>query len=1115
VSGESKRAPLEGLAADLSPPSVSTPAPKALTDLEWGAMFPGEEPEPLPRLAEPPPPKKVEPAPKKTEPPPQPTPRVERPPQKLEPPPKMPEPHSASADLLELAEVDDEDLLELPSVDVALSDIPDAEPDPERLPVPMLAEPSLPPSRVEAKTDSIKILTDFELTGEPGRPDLDDGLLYVAPPPLPSKTPEIHPDLELDVLSDVDTLADVDVLASDPVLHPPRDISEIAHPAVPAKPTSSPPPAPLAERSSAHASNAQAAAALASHAHLASPDAPQSTAVTSHGHVIAPEAESAPRAQPKPPPERETKSAPSAPAKPAEEARRARARPTPAPDEAVALPGSGSPRIKTEDISPVADSDEERAHPTLGQGGFHTKSGRFVALPDPASTATPAPLRSNTGRLNALPDPEKPKIARHDTAPPRAVLDKIARPEAPRTPPPKAAPTPMPRAASGGSAPAKATPDREPVPPSDGSRPRPAAYATRPPPAPAAFVEPSSPPPAASRPHARATSVRGVSPIPYAPTDPIARGVSQPSFTPIPDLDMQARSEGFLPATEPSEPIKSRYRKKIPPLPAKGDIIVGIDLGTTYSCAALVDAGGRAQVLASRRGTGTIPSVVCFLPGGKALVGESALKLAANNPKTTVIGSKRLVGRPFHSPIVQEIRDHFAYDIVQGEDGEAAIRIDERIVSLEEVSALILQEIRESASLQVEGKVNRAVITCPAHFNERQREAVRVAGELAGFHVERILSEPTAAALNFGFGKALSGHKVLIYDLGGGTFDVSILEVHDEVYEVLATGGDTFLGGIDFDACVTELLVEHFLEAEQIDARTDPTAIARIFHYAEQAKRELSERPTTIVQIDHLVVQPFAARALTLPVRRSRVEEMWDPLVSHTIDIVKEVCARAKLEPKDIDDVILVGGQSRSPIIHKKVAEFFGKPPNRSLHPDEAIALGAAQYAASLTSFDSIVLIDALPMSIGVGLPGGRYKKIIERDTRLPAERHYQLRTTRDNQETFEILLFQGEDERVENNEPLGMLHLSGMPPGQKGSVSVLVTMKVTAECILELTAREMKTGKTVKSKLGTKDTPEALRAKLGLPPKPVRTTMNRNRLVTNQPKGVWSWLTKLFKRDR
>lgn len=561
-----------------------------------------------------------------------------------------------------------------------------------------------------------------------------------------------------------------------------------------------------------------------------------------------------------------------------------------------------------------------------------------------------------------------------------------------------------------------------------------------------------------------------------------------------------------LPKLVAQAPLARRHAQ----LPPKGDVVLGIDLGTTYTCAAVVEAK-HASVLASRWGTPTIPSVVAFLPDGKTLVGEAALR-HGNDPRRVIAGSKRIFGRAFHSPIVQEAKDHFAYEIVEGNGGDAAIRVDGRVIELEDVAAAILREVRESAALQLEGRVNRAVITCPAHFNERQRESIRVAGELAGFHVERVLSEPTAAALHFGLGRGMQKRKVLVYDLGGGTFDVSLLEVDGDVFEVLGTGGDTFLGGIDFDACIADLIVEAFLEKEQIDARSDPVAIARVLEFAERAKRELTERSNTIVQIDHLTVQPHAARSITVPIRRARVEELWTPLVEHTASIVEQMLERVQVAPSEIHEVLLVGGQSRTPLVQKRMEALFGRKLTRDVNPDEAIAQGAAQLGDSLARSSNVTLIDVLPMSIGVGLPGGRYKRILERETKLPAERSYSLKSTRDDQTRFEVMLFQGEDESVENDEPLGVVELNDLPKGPRGSVTVIVTLRVTSQQVLEIEARETRTGKGVKAKLATKHTAETIRRKLGLPATPSKDA-NKSKRLQRRGTGVWGWLSGLFKR--
>jgi molecular chaperone DnaK len=333
------------------------------------------------------------------------------------------------------------------------------------------------------------------------------------------------------------------------------------------------------------------------------------------------------------------------------------------------------------------------------------------------------------------------------------------------------------------------------------------------------------------------------------------------------------------------------------------------------------------------------------------------------------------------------------------------------------------------------------------------------------------------------------------------------------VYEVLATGGDSFLGGIDFDACIAEMLAEAFLENEHIDPRSDPLSVARLLHYAEKAKRELSTNLATTVQIDHLVVKPYAARSLSVPLKQARVEQAFEPFIDRTLSVVEEVCQRAGVSLAQVDDILLVGGQTRTPLVRRKVAKLFGRQPISSVHPDYAVALGAAQYAASLESFDNIVLIDALPMSIGVGLPGGRFKKIIERDTRLPVKRKYTLHTIRDDQQSFDILVFQGEDDWVQHNEPLGMLHVPNLPKGPRGSVSVDIDLFVNEENILKLIARETKTGRVVEAAFGTKDTPEELRNRLGLPAQPTHAELQKMKEEANRPKTVWRWLTGLFSR--
>lgn len=578
----------------------------------------------------------------------------------------------------------------------------------------------------------------------------------------------------------------------------------------------------------------------------------------------------------------------------------------------------------------------------------------------------------------------------------------------------------------------------------------------------------------------------------------------------------------------PEYQLPKKHERDTLPKPAPSQHIIGIDLGTTNCCAAVVK-DGTAFVLAARDGGSTTPSAVCFAQNGHVYVGTEAQRRASSDPLNTIVGSKRMIGRPFHSPIVQSIRTHFAYPIVQGEEGEAAVDISQEIVSLEEVAAYLLEDIRKAASLQLGEDVTRAVITCPAFYNERQREAVRIAGELAGMTVERVLSEPTAAALNYGIGQTMQTRRVAVYDLGGGTFDVSVLEVDGNVYEVLATGGDTFLGGIDFDACIAEMIVEAILAQGGPDPRRDAAAVARIMQYAEQAKKALTERPATIVNIQDLSVFGRDAIQLSVPIRREETDRRLEGLLKQTAQIVEDVCERAGVGPQDVDDVLLVGGQTRYPAVQRTVAQIFGKPPRASMHPEEAVALGAAQYAAGMETIDNVVLLDALPMSIGLALPGGHFYKLIERDSRLPAEGACLLPTSQKNQSEMEVALFQGDADHVELNEPLGSLLVTGLPPGAIGSITVEIRARVNEESILQVTATEPYTERTFESRFATKSTPERWRRSLegdhapsssaSMAPSPthalVPAHVSAEELDSIQggPKKVWRWLTGLFGR--
>jgi molecular chaperone DnaK len=577
---------------------------------------------------------------------------------------------------------------------------------------------------------------------------------------------------------------------------------------------------------------------------------------------------------------------------------------------------------------------------------------------------------------------------------------------------------------------------------------------------------------------------RAATPSPAGPTltpKPTLTPSRTPALTPAPrpgavlaDLSAPHRVEQLsaggpridvgLPATP--QPIKRRTRT-----------IIGIDLGTTNSCAAVVK-DGKPYVIPSREGHNTVPSVVALNSRLRIVVGHLAKAQLLTNPKATVYGAKRLVGRPFESDVVQDIRAKFAYEIVPDADGLAAVRLGPETLSLEQVSALVLREVKEVAQNHLGEEVNRAVITVPAYYNERQRAAVRNAGGLAGLHVERILNEPTAAALAYAFGRHLN-QRVLVYDLGGGTFDASVLELNDNVYEVVSTGGDTFLGGVDFDNRVVERLLEAWREKTGAPFEGDRVALSRLVDAAERAKCALSARTDFTVQLPFLALRDGQPVSLDASVTRAEVVAMVEPLVDRTIEVCREVLAAKGLQPKDIDEVLLVGGQSRMPLVHQKVAAFFGKQPSRSVHPDEAVAVGAALLAHSLGSAEGVVLIDVLPMSLGIGLPGGRVKSILERNTALPARKQYGLATTRDGQTEFELVVLQGESTIAAECEYLGTLKLAGLPPGPRGLVKIAVTFELGAECLLTVTAREMNSGKQVQAVMSTKEGPAAARRRL------------------------------------
>jgi molecular chaperone DnaK len=541
--------------------------------------------------------------------------------------------------------------------------------------------------------------------------------------------------------------------------------------------------------------------------------------------------------------------------------------------------------------------------------------------------------------------------------------------------------------------------------------------------------------------------------------------------------------------------------------------VIGIDLGTTNSCAAVVK-DGKPFVIPSREGYNTIPSVVALSDKGKLMVGHPAKSQLLINPRNTVYGAKRLIGRQFKSPAVTDLLGRFSYEVVAGSRGEAAVSMGGQIFSLQKISSLVLAEVKDLAERWLGTGISRAVITVPAYYNDNQRQAVRAAGALAGLDVERIVNEPTAAAIAFAQGRALE-QRVMVYDLGGGTFDTSVLELHGNVYEVISTGGDTFLGGVDFDKAIVQDLLARFkqkhgiaFEGDRFEA--DRVALQRINDAAERAKIALSERLTAQVSVPFVAMVADKGYNLEAVVSRAELEKLTADLIERTVRVCDDVLTNCGLKPADIGEVLLVGGQSRMPLVRARLREFFGKEPSKAVHPDEAVALGAALLAHSMQSGDigGMVLVDVLPMSIGVGLPGGRFKKVIERNTSLPHKKAYSIWTSQDDQKLLEIPIFQGEAERAQQNEYLGTLIVPDLPAGTKGNVVFDIIFTVSPESILTVTAEERGTRRTVSATFSTQDTAETVKRRMagghGAEPE---------RLDAPDPRGKTGWMSRLFGR--